>query len=208
MSQTSPVSESEPVAYQFRQRSAVGKGPQCSLPWCDWVSIEREDYDLYVRHPNPLVEVRPLYAGHAQCQQVPEGFVLVPRELTAENGAKSALIGEFSETFDYMDDEGDECQAEIPVSWTTIKEIHKKMVALFALTDTSTGREGKVNPVCDTQALLEIRDFLQDIVGGAEITERSRDAATGFVSILDSQFGAVWSSVTSPVQTPQESASE
>lgn len=62
----------------------------------------------------------------------PTDYVLVPRELTAENGAKSALIGEFSETFDYMDDEGDECQAEIPVSWTTIKEIHKKMVALFA----------------------------------------------------------------------------
>lgn len=74
----------------------------------------------------------------AQYQKVPDGFVLVPRELTAENGAKSALIGEFSETFDYMDDEGDECQAEIPVSWMTIKEIHKKMVKLFALADTST----------------------------------------------------------------------
>jgi len=78
---------------------------------------------------------------HAQTPAVPNGYVLVPRELTAENGAKSALIGEFSETFDYMDDKDDECQAEIPVSWTTIKAIHKKMVSLFALSQSST--EGK-----------------------------------------------------------------
>jgi len=69
-----------------------------------------------------------------------------------------------------------------------------------SVADTSTDRN--VNPVCDTQALLEIRDFLQDIVGGAEITERSRDAATGFVSILDSEFGSAWSSVTSPESDP------
>ena len=64
--QSSPVTASGPVAWQFRQRSAVGKGPQSSLPWCDWVCIEREDYERYVREPNKLVQVRPLYAGHAQ----------------------------------------------------------------------------------------------------------------------------------------------
>ena len=56
------------------------------------------------------------------------------------------------------------------------------------------GAATPINPVCDLQALHEIRDFLQDIVDGAEITERSRDAATGFVSIMDSQFGAAWPS--------------
>jgi hypothetical protein len=60
-----------------------------------------------------------------------DGWILVPRALTAENGAKAALIGDFSETFDYIDDEGDECTAEIPVSWDTIKSIHKAMVAHF-----------------------------------------------------------------------------
>jgi hypothetical protein len=92
----------------------------------------REDIELKIR----AVERR----GHAQTPAVPEGYVLVPRELTAENGAKAFLIGEFSETFDYMDDEGDECVADIPVSWTTIKAIHKKMVALFTPSDTSTDR--------------------------------------------------------------------
>jgi hypothetical protein len=59
----SPAVGGEPVARQFRQRSAVGKGPQSSLPWCDWCGIEREDYDRYVREPNPLIQVRPLYAA-------------------------------------------------------------------------------------------------------------------------------------------------
>lgn len=71
MSQTSPVSESEPVAWQFRQRSGVGKGPQSQAPWCDWCSIEREDYEMYIRAPNPLIQVRPLYAGHAQAAPEP-----------------------------------------------------------------------------------------------------------------------------------------
>jgi hypothetical protein len=60
-----------------------------------------------------------------------QGSAVVPRALTAENGAKAALAGDFTETFEYMDDEGDECTAHIPVSWTTIKEIHKAMVAHF-----------------------------------------------------------------------------
>jgi hypothetical protein len=55
--------QQEPAAYQFRQRSAIGYGPQSHLPWCDWCVIDRETYDLYARYPNPLVEVRPLYAA-------------------------------------------------------------------------------------------------------------------------------------------------
>lgn len=69
---------------------------------------------------------------------------------------------------------------------------------------SSAGIASPINQVCDLQALLEIRDFLRDIVGGAEITERSRDAATGFVSIMDSQFGAAWSG--HPAQGQQDQA--
>lgn len=53
----------EPVAYQFRQRSGVGKGPQSQAPWGDWCSIERTDYELHLREPNNLIEVRALYAS-------------------------------------------------------------------------------------------------------------------------------------------------
>lgn len=67
-------------------------------------------------------------------QKVPEGYILVPRALTAENGAKGALIGEFHEDYGIQDELGDERWAKVAVSWTTIKAIHKKMVAHFDAT--------------------------------------------------------------------------
>lgn len=75
--------------------------------------------------------------------------VTLPSELTAENGAKRLLNGEFSEDFDYTcseclgsgvnENEGgnvgelicEECDGEgfhrykVPVSWDTIKEIYR-----------------------------------------------------------------------------------
>ncbi|BEV15093.1 hypothetical protein HBDW_18810 [Herbaspirillum sp. DW155] len=78
---------------------------------------------------------------------VPEGYVLMPRRLTAENGAKAALSGEFSESFStdcpFCDaDEPDmECEicagsggfvAPVPVEWDTIKRIYEKVVEELA----------------------------------------------------------------------------
>ena len=74
--------------------------------------------------------------------------VLMPKELTAENGAKYALIGEFHETHKIVccecwAEEGDpldECELcdgngeyteKVQVSWTTIKNIYKKSVDIF-----------------------------------------------------------------------------
>lgn len=72
----------------------------------------------------------------------PDGYVLVPRELTAENGAKSALIGEFNEEFGFLDDDGEEQFAKVAVTWTTIKEIHKLMVKSLSLPAEGGAREG------------------------------------------------------------------
>ena len=75
---------------------------------------------------------------------IPEGYVMVPMRLTAENGAKGALSGEFSETKFvncpecFGDDECETCdgsgriEIKVPVSWTTIKEIWIKGVEYFA----------------------------------------------------------------------------
>ena len=75
---------------------------------------------------------------------VPDGYVMVPMRLTAENGAKGALSGEFSETKFvncpecFGDDECETCDGSgrieitVPVSWTTIKEIWAKGVEHFA----------------------------------------------------------------------------
>ena len=78
---------------------------------------------------------------------VSDSDCVMPRELTAENGAKALLMGEFSETIilpceycigGWEDEElGEECthcegsgeySQGIPVSWTTIKEIYKMAV--------------------------------------------------------------------------------
>lgn len=77
---------------------------------------------------------------------VPDGYVLVPMRLTAENGAKGALSGEFSETKFvncpecFGDDECETCDGSgkieitVPVTWTTIKAIWVKGVEHFAAT--------------------------------------------------------------------------
>lgn len=83
-----------------------------------------------------------LQAGNSPV--IPDGYVMVPMRLTAENGAKGALSGEFSETKSvncpecFGDDECETCdgsgriEIKVPVSWTTIKEIWIKGVEHFA----------------------------------------------------------------------------
>ena len=75
---------------------------------------------------------------------IPDGYVLVPKRLTAENFAKAALSGEFSETKFincpecFGDDECETCDGSgrieiiVPVTWTTIKAIWSKGVEHFA----------------------------------------------------------------------------
>lgn len=77
---------------------------------------------------------------------VPDGYVMVPMRLTAENGAKEALSGEFSETKFvncpecFGDEECETCDGSgkieitVPVTWTTIKEIWAKGVEHFSAT--------------------------------------------------------------------------
>ena len=74
----------------------------------------------------------------------PDGWVMVPKRLTAENGAKGALSGEFSETTFiscpecFGDDDCDTCdgsgriEIKVPVTWTTIKSNWDKGIAYFA----------------------------------------------------------------------------
>lgn len=71
-----------------------------------------------------------------------DGYVMVPKKLTAENGAKSALIGEFNLEYTLTCHEcfGEGCEDcndegrwinSIPVDWTTIKAIWAKAVEHF-----------------------------------------------------------------------------
>lgn len=75
---------------------------------------------------------------------IPDGWQLVPKRLTAENGAKGALSGEFSETKFincpecFGDEDCETCdgsgriEISVPVSWTTIKAIWAKGVEHFS----------------------------------------------------------------------------
>lgn len=73
------------------------------------------------------------------------GYVKMPSELTAENGAKYHLIGEFHEAVTMTchdcggegDIDGEPCEecdsvgtfvVKVPIHWTTIKEIYAKAV--------------------------------------------------------------------------------
>ncbi|HAP5906170.1 TPA: DUF551 domain-containing protein [Escherichia coli] len=81
-------------------------------------------------------------AGNSQV--TPDGWVMVPKKLTAENGAKGVLSGEFSEsTFIscpecFGDDDCDTCdgsgriEIKVPVTWSTIKSIWDKGIEYFA----------------------------------------------------------------------------
>lgn len=93
-------------------------------------------------------DVRPLVFGDThppKAQAVPEGFVLMPESITAENGAKYCLSGEFHEVVELectaCDGDDEDCDAcsgggsythRVPVSWTTIKDIYSAAINLLA----------------------------------------------------------------------------
>ncbi|CAS10309.1 hypothetical protein BQ9544_2761 [Escherichia coli O127:H6] len=94
-----------------------------------------------------LAELQQLRAAMLQAGNSPvspDGYVLVPKKLTAENGAKGVLSGEFSETKFincpecFGDDDCETCDGSgrieitVPVTWTTIKAIWAKGVEHLA----------------------------------------------------------------------------
>ncbi|RZN40411.1 hypothetical protein FEK48_13245 [Escherichia sp. E2593] len=88
--------------------------------------------------------------AHAQL----EGYCVMPKKLTAENGAKGALSGEFQVTHRILcqscggvgcedcNEEGG-WDGEITIGWDTIKQIHESAVEACAL--PSAPQQGKSN---------------------------------------------------------------
>lgn len=89
-------------------------------------------------------DAKPNFDVNGNSPVTPDGWVIVPKKLTAENGAKGVLSGEFSETTFiscpecFGDDDCDTCdgsgriEIKVPVTWTTIKSIWDKGIAHFA----------------------------------------------------------------------------
>lgn len=89
-------------------------------------------------------------ADHAQCST---DSILLPRKLTAENGAKAALIGEFYEDFGLLDEDGNEQYVKVAVTWDTIKRVWDAAVAHFENTDRRSPAVCAEEP--DDQEMIE-----------------------------------------------------
>ncbi|HDV3481321.1 TPA: hypothetical protein RH154_002279 [Escherichia coli] len=98
----------------------------------------KNGYILLVQDAEPNFDI------NGNSPVTPDGWVIVPKKLTAENGAKGVLSGEFSETTFiscpecFGDDDCDTCdgsgriEIKVPVTWTTIKSIWDKGIEYFA----------------------------------------------------------------------------
>lgn len=108
-------------------------------------SFTDEDLEMMAHGNNPQSNAyRELLAFRRNSPVTPDGWVMVPKRLTAENGAKGVLSGEFSETKFincpecFGDDECETCDGSgrieitVPVTWTTIKAIWAKGVEHFS----------------------------------------------------------------------------
>lgn len=105
-------------------------------------SGEKGDLARWVIHLQTELDSERRKAGNSPV--IPDGYVVVPKRMTAENGAKRALSGEFTETRFitctecFGDDECENCDGSgrieitVPVTWTTIKAIWAKGVEHFS----------------------------------------------------------------------------
>lgn len=99
--------------------------------------------------PRPTFETDEYLGPNAINPALLDGFALMPLALTAENGAKAAMLGEFSFTMEVTcsacscpcDGQAEDCEVcdgdgtynqKITVPWETIKDIYAAAVALFA----------------------------------------------------------------------------
>lgn len=124
----------------------------------DASDIDSDDFDVYGEDRNGIegcatISITELAADAAKLlsaqpvsnpYKLPSGYTLVPCKLTAENGAKSCMIGEFTEQTEiscpecFGDDECETCdgsgmiEVTVPISWTTIKDIWAKGIEHFA----------------------------------------------------------------------------
>lgn len=147
--QNSVAPAQSPIAHGYR--------PECECSGCK--ATARICAELSVNSPVIGID---LASGPDRTVEVryvaPPGYVMVPMRLTAENGAKGALSGEFSETKFvncpecFGDDECETCDGSgrieitVPVTWTTIKEIWAKGVEHFAAAPQSPGSEPATAP--------------------------------------------------------------
>ncbi|EHZ9981761.1 ead/Ea22-like family protein [Escherichia coli] len=109
------------------------------------VELEAAKKRIAALEAEPVSQTYKLNELSGNSPVTPDGWVMVPKRLTAENGAKGVLSGEFSETTFiscpecFGDDDCETCdcsgriEIKVPVSWTTIKTIWAKGCEHFSI---------------------------------------------------------------------------
>jgi hypothetical protein len=141
-----------------RDASEVGQPVVCLGPMADSGEVERlravieQQKNLIASLRNELVESRSIDASaetSVPAALIPEGYCIMPRRLTAENGAKALLLGEFklevtrecpecreleepAEGCEICDGEGEYGQSHM-IPWEKIKFIYSEAVKGLAL---------------------------------------------------------------------------
>ncbi|MCS1361351.1 DUF551 domain-containing protein [Escherichia coli] len=154
-----PDNASEPLAYAYKELTPeimrnhlavferYGIAPNDSSTTIQALRIALDGIErsgAMLHGAKPVSQTYKLNKLSGNSPVTPDGLVMVPKRLTAENGAKGALSGEFSETTFiscpecFGDDDCDTCdgsgriEIKVPVTWTTIKSIWDKGIAYFA----------------------------------------------------------------------------
>jgi hypothetical protein len=140
-------------------------------------------------------------------------FVLMPKSLTAENGAKSALIGEFKKTIEmpciecngYGDSEG-ECEVcegsgtmshVVYVGWDTIKDIYRMAVEICAASQPEQQPEQAEREAFEKDA-NEARFFPGGLLIEAEWRNVSAAEKGSTTDHCEDEFGMVSRAASSP----------
>ncbi|WP_425292538.1 hypothetical protein [Citrobacter freundii] len=142
--QAEPVSNSDELPLDYLQ------GHKDGLEWAAQLAEANHPQTGDWLYDDPIELARAIRKGpdmptsqDGNSPVTPDGLALVPKKLTAENGAKSVLSGEFSETKFincpecFGDDDCETCDGSgrieitVPVSWTNIKAIWAKGVEHF-----------------------------------------------------------------------------
>lgn len=137
-------------------------------------------------------EVAPPAPGAALQQVVvPDGYVLMPVQLTAENGAKGALMGEFTVTremhcsvcdYDDTDETCEVCGGEVEyvehvsVPWDSIKEIYNAAVKVCGKQVTYAG-ESRLSQPAAGFALVPVEPTIDMLIAGQEEWAQGRRGA-------------------------------
>ena len=186
-----PVVEIKPAGWLYTEHSENGHPYKPDFSQSQWVSMPDtyQEQPVYLAPPelaelkavveqqkNLIASLRAELRESRSITTIPDGYCVMPRRLTAENGAKALLLGEFKvhatqecrecaeldepdEHCEICDGEGEYCQHHM-ISWDQIKFIYSKAVEGLAASAEPATIEYRLLAAGDTIAATD--EYLED----------------------------------------------